>query len=190
MAKVTGPLMSLDASGTVAKTATFSKWKGRNYVRQRVIPHNPQSPNQQLTRGFLGVLAKACFAVLTIAKDSMNHVGSAFFQAAVSAAPSGQSWISALQKIQHSLVATDKTTYLALSSTIRGYYDAGAVAMGLSAYTTVGDVPVTYTDGFQVYELAKYAVDKLAYTGFAGGYASPTSGEITTFVGYVQDSTA
>lgn len=38
MAKVTGPLLSLDASGTIAKTMTFSRWKGINYVRQRVIP--------------------------------------------------------------------------------------------------------------------------------------------------------
>jgi len=38
MAKVTGPLLSLDASGTVANTMTFSRWKGINYVRQRVIP--------------------------------------------------------------------------------------------------------------------------------------------------------
>jgi hypothetical protein len=38
MAKVTGPLLSLDASGSVASTITFSRWKGINYVRQRVIP--------------------------------------------------------------------------------------------------------------------------------------------------------
>jgi hypothetical protein len=38
MAKVTGPLLSLDASGTVASTMVFSRWKGINYVRQRVIP--------------------------------------------------------------------------------------------------------------------------------------------------------
>lgn len=46
MAKVTGPLLSMDASGTVAGTAVFSKWKGRNYVRTRVIPHNPKSAAQ------------------------------------------------------------------------------------------------------------------------------------------------
>lgn len=43
MASVKGPLMSLDASGSVADTITFSKWKGRNYVRQLVIPANPQT---------------------------------------------------------------------------------------------------------------------------------------------------
>ena len=43
MASVKGPLMSLDASGSIADTITFSKWKGRNYVRQLVIPANPKS---------------------------------------------------------------------------------------------------------------------------------------------------
>lgn len=46
MALVFGPLMSLDASGTIADAITFSKWKGRNYVRERVIPSNPQSGPQ------------------------------------------------------------------------------------------------------------------------------------------------
>ena len=43
MAAVKGPLMSIDASGSIAKTITFSKWKGRNYVRKLVIPANPKS---------------------------------------------------------------------------------------------------------------------------------------------------
>jgi hypothetical protein len=38
MAKVTGPLLSLDARGSVASTLVFSAWKGINYVRQRIIP--------------------------------------------------------------------------------------------------------------------------------------------------------
>jgi hypothetical protein len=46
MATIKGPLFSLDASGSLAKTVTYSKWKGRNYVRQHVIPQNPQSTNQ------------------------------------------------------------------------------------------------------------------------------------------------
>lgn len=46
MAKVIGPFMSLDASGTLAGTITASKWKGRNYMRQRVTPSNPQTSAQ------------------------------------------------------------------------------------------------------------------------------------------------
>ena len=50
MAKPTGPLLSLGASGTIADTLTFSKWKGRPYIRQRVIPANPQTTEQTKTR--------------------------------------------------------------------------------------------------------------------------------------------
>ena len=43
MVKLGGPALSLDASGTVGGILTFSKWKGRPYVRTRVIPSNPKS---------------------------------------------------------------------------------------------------------------------------------------------------
>jgi hypothetical protein len=50
MAKVTAPLLSFGGLGTIAKTAVYSKWKGRPYVRQYVIPANPKSAEQTLTR--------------------------------------------------------------------------------------------------------------------------------------------
>jgi hypothetical protein len=50
MAKVTGPLLSLDASGTIASTMTFSRWKGVNYVRQRVIPTYKRTTEQAAVR--------------------------------------------------------------------------------------------------------------------------------------------
>lgn len=50
MAKVTGPLLSLDASGTIASTMTFSRWKGINYVRQRVIPTYSNTAEQLAVR--------------------------------------------------------------------------------------------------------------------------------------------
>jgi len=57
MVKVYGPLMSMDASGTLAKAITFSKWKGRNYVRSRVVPHNPKSGSQVGVRSMFKFLA-------------------------------------------------------------------------------------------------------------------------------------
>lgn len=59
MVKVYGPMMSMDASGTLAKAATFSKWKGRNYVRQRVIPANPKSGPQTGMRAMLKFLSQS-----------------------------------------------------------------------------------------------------------------------------------
>lgn len=56
MAKINAPLLSFGGSGTVAGVATYSKWKGVPYVRQRVIPANPRTTAQQLTRTTFALL--------------------------------------------------------------------------------------------------------------------------------------
>jgi hypothetical protein len=78
MAVVTGPLLSLGASGTIAKTQTYSKWKGRPYVRQRVIPANPRSSDQVETRNVFSWL------------NSVWKVSPALFQAPWTAFASGK----------------------------------------------------------------------------------------------------
>lgn len=50
MAKVTAPLLSFGATGQVAKSQVYSTWKGRPYVRRHVVPSNPQTAEQDLTR--------------------------------------------------------------------------------------------------------------------------------------------
>lgn len=63
MATIKGPLMSFDASGSVAETIVFSKWKGRNYVRQHVVPSNPETGLQVGVRGMLRFTSQS-FATL------------------------------------------------------------------------------------------------------------------------------
>jgi len=46
MARLTGPLFSLDARGSIWSTIVYSAWKGLNYARMRVTPYNPKSPYQ------------------------------------------------------------------------------------------------------------------------------------------------
>ena len=58
MVKVNGPMFSLDASGTLADAITFSKWKGRPYVRERVIPSNPKSGAQTGRRAMFRFLTQ------------------------------------------------------------------------------------------------------------------------------------
>lgn len=163
--------MSIDASGTFADTLTASKWKGRNYMRQRVIPSNPQTSGQQAVRSILGTLAKACHAVLTSYAD-MVGVGSPFFVAARDGAPSGQSWISWLQKVMYPLFGARVTAFAGLSGTIQGYYNTTGTAIGLSSYTDKsGD---THTSGEQLFMLAYFATFYLGIT-VAGGYLTPTN---------------
>lgn len=50
MAKVTAPLLSFGASGSIAKSMVFATWKGRAYARRHVTPSNPKTVAQVLTR--------------------------------------------------------------------------------------------------------------------------------------------
>ncbi len=58
MVRLTAPAMSMDASGTLGGTLVFSKWKGRNYARERVIPANPRSGGQVGVRSMFKYLAQ------------------------------------------------------------------------------------------------------------------------------------
>lgn len=50
MAKVKGPLLSLGASGQIGKSLVFGDWRGVKYAREHVVPANPNTTAQQLTR--------------------------------------------------------------------------------------------------------------------------------------------
>lgn len=64
MAKVTGPLMSMTASGKLAGAIVFTVWKGIAVVRKYVTPKNPNTANQQVVRGFFSELVTS-FMTLT-----------------------------------------------------------------------------------------------------------------------------
>jgi hypothetical protein len=57
MVKVIAPAMSLEASGTLGNAIVFSRWKGRQYVRSRVVPHNPKTNYQTGIRAMLRFLS-------------------------------------------------------------------------------------------------------------------------------------
>ena len=59
MAKVTGPFMSVDASGTIYNTLTASIWKGRNYIRGWFRPSNPKTAGQFAQRTLLATAVAA-----------------------------------------------------------------------------------------------------------------------------------
>lgn len=59
MALVTGPLLSFSAGGQIAQTQVYSKWKGRAYVRRYVVPANPRSADQTLTRSVFAWLSNS-----------------------------------------------------------------------------------------------------------------------------------
>lgn len=77
MVKVLGPMFSFEASGTIGNIATFSKWKGRPYVRQRVIPANPKSVLQVSTRAMMRFLSQEWLGIGTTPKGTWDELGAA-----------------------------------------------------------------------------------------------------------------
>jgi len=53
MAKVTAPLFGFSASGKLADSLVYMKWKGLKTVRSYVIPANPKSTDQITQRGYM-----------------------------------------------------------------------------------------------------------------------------------------
>lgn len=51
MARTIAPLLSFGAGGQIGKTQVYSKWRGIGYARRYVVPANPRTAEQQLTRG-------------------------------------------------------------------------------------------------------------------------------------------
>jgi len=64
MARLTGPLLSLDASGSIFGTLVYSKWKGLNYARLSVTPYNPKSAYQ------VGIRDTMSFGVMYFTKGA------------------------------------------------------------------------------------------------------------------------
>jgi len=184
--------MSLDASGTVASTLTASKWKGRNYMRLRIIPSNPSTSFQIAVRLVLGGVAKAARAVLTSFSDELG-AGSQFFQDARDNAPAGQSWISWLQKYSADIVTKTLTHWAELDGTEQGYFTTNAAGIGLIDYTPTlgGEAQVGLTAGQQLMALGFFGKDYIenAVCAAAVNDNAPSSGEVIALADYVNEST-
>lgn len=74
MAKVTGPFMSIDASGSIYNTLTASIWKGRNYIRGWFRPSNPKTAGQFAQRTLLAA-AVAAWQALVVAIPVSDPAG-------------------------------------------------------------------------------------------------------------------
>lgn len=130
MAKVTAPLLSLDASGSVGNAMVFSKWKGRNYVRVLVTPKNLQSEGQAEVRTILAAVGK---------NNKQIGFGGTLYTQIVAVTPVDQSWISYFGSTMIGVNHTDFDAVKAFydnvaNATITGYFDTEAPDEGLSDF--------------------------------------------------------
>lgn len=132
MAKATGPLFSLSASGGFGGALVFGQWKGRPTVRQLKTPANPRSTDQENSRNKVRVAAAgqkwANGTALVRSGETLTDKG--LLQAA---APSGQAWNGHLVKseigsgdINYTAAAT---AYAALGSTPKTAWDTAAAGL-------------------------------------------------------------
>lgn len=135
MPKVTGPLMSMSASGTIGNTITFDK---RGFVRQRVVPANPKSDAQGNVRQMLLAVQKA-----------LTLLGAAAIAAVKTVAPVAYRWNSYLlsQVIGSGSEAFEasRAAYLALGAPDRANWEARAAALGITQQTVeyASDDPIS-----------------------------------------------
>jgi hypothetical protein len=122
MAKLTGPLFSLGASGTIGKTLTFGNWKGIHTSRQRVDPTNPKSAAQTAQRNIMSTVVAfwRAYVTGTGGKSSWNRDATASGKA--------QSGFNAFTSAATKIAAQDPE-----ASMVVGVDTAAAAALDFSA---------------------------------------------------------
>lgn len=157
MAKVTGPLFSISASGKIADAMVYFGWKGINVVRSWVKPANPESGDQGDRRVMLGGLGRAPKYVQA-EKVYYNH--------AIAVAVAPDTWISAIVGYIMATYFVNVAGYQALYDEFDTHGQAAhwvseALALGLTTFDIAyKDMPTPFHHGFQLYCLAKYACDQ------------------------------
>lgn len=105
MAKVTGPLFSMSASGKLANSIVFFGWKGLHVVREWIKPTNPKTADQGDIRLIAGAIGRSTSVVnrtSTFAADIKEYMAS------------GLTWPSAISKYMIDNVVNDGTAWDAL----------------------------------------------------------------------------
>ena len=158
MAKVSGPLMSMEASGAFGGTLVFGKWKGRNTVRQLVTPSNPKTQGQEDARNRTRITgAIQNWVNMTTQKQGSNtKTDKELIQAAT---PSGQAWNGFLTK---SIIGKGglsftaaETAYNALTTLQKTAWNTAAAgltpAIATVNQTTAGGASTTPASAGQVF---------------------------------------
>lgn len=155
MAKVTMPLGSFSASGSIGKALTYAQRKGQSVVRQWLKPRNPETNDQgdfRLKFGGMGRGIKCVGALsLYVADAKLNATGI-------------QTWGSKLIKTIMDSYMVDKTAFEAEVTAYEAHaakatFDSAAVTLGLTEFDmSYKSTTEVFAAGLMVYELAKYGI--------------------------------
>lgn len=182
MAKVSGPLFSVEASGKFGSALVFFPWKGINVVRQLIKPANPRTGGQGDQRLVLGGTGRAC----SVVKPTSDYAGQLNTLGLIPAAQTRQSYL--VKKIISSYMY-DATAYEAMVTEFNAHSaktDFTSAAGGLALadfdieYKSTANA---YPKGMMLYVLAKLAIAS-AFTGtpYTTKLSDWTTTQITAFV--------
>lgn len=154
MAKVQGPLLSLEARGKIADAIVFFPWKGRHVVREWLKPANPKSEDQGDQRLILGALGRGTSPIHTtsdFAKDVRLYMAE------------GNTWVAEMVQYMIDTVCNDGAAWDTLHAEyevagIKAAFDPQALLINLH------DFDVDYKGATQMAEggMILYCVAKCA----------------------------
>jgi hypothetical protein len=158
MAKVDGPLMSLEARGKIADAVVFFPWKGRHAVRQWLKPTNPKKTLQGYVRVALKAIGKEISKIECIAhKDAVD---SKLYLANVAKAPVGLNWNAFhAQALLASFISGGTFATTAFTDLVAKYashtaytaFDSEASSLGLEDFAFAYGYTQTVKAGCQLY---------------------------------------
>ena len=158
MAKVTGPLGSFTASGTIAKAHVHFQWHGIAVVRKWFKPAQMNSDKQGNVRQILAGLGASCKPVQKLSLYAIDAKG-----VAMSPNTYVSQYVQYMQNAYMKTVEDYEAKYSQyMGATGKTAFDASATAVGLQdiaiSYAGTEDV---FKAGFQLYLLAQYGIDML-----------------------------
>jgi len=184
MAKVSGPLLSIEARGKIAEALVFFPWKGRHLVRQWLKPANPKRDLQGYVRCALKIIGKAIARIQNLGDPT--PVASYLYTKLTSLAPASLPWNAyfAKQVLEDLKSAgsfktgsfTDMSALYSTHSNVAAF-STDATLLLLSdfifdyGYTTSNDA------GFLLY-MAAHAAQKLQIAGFTTALADWVASDV------------
>ena len=161
MAKVDGPLFSLEARGKIGDAIVFFPWKGRHVVRQWLKPTNPKSSLQGYVRASLKAIGKFISGILCVSKGSA--LDSLLYADATSSADAGMNWnawlgggfLDALQ-VGNAYKTTAFNNYVSeystdINATVLAAFAARATALGFEDFAMAYGYTTSIPAGLQLY---------------------------------------
>lgn len=183
MPRLTGPCMSVSASGKLADSLVFGSWKGVPYCRSFVIPVNRESGDQGDNRLIVGGIGRAAKAVKP---GSDYHVQ----MQTLNLIPNGQTKQSALVKQVKELYMADATAFEAIYTAFEAHaakadINSAAAGIGLADFDVAyKGTTHSFSKGMMLYLIARYGIDN-DFTGdpYTTAIASWDAADFTTLVG-------